>query len=234
MSQLASKEVWNPVREYLFPIESRNVRQCMIEAADWSKSQDFFLSRISSVSLTAIAVIMSAINTPIYLLSAPVKLVLNAVHLNPLKMVTDVAWDLINAVRSFVFVALGVSLIAIGLIIPEQTFVCFSPLFSGTPTEKIKIERDELVARLKLHAQKNVALEATVKQKEKEVTDLDKEVGDCQEKILQLQETIGQRDNPLLDVIQQKDAQIRQLNDQNTQLRQRQLVFRPFGYNLIA
>ena len=232
MSQLAQTENWKPLGEHLFPIESRNVRQCMIDAADWSKEENFFLSRISSVSLTVIAVVMSAVNTLAYLVSAPIELVLNAVHLNPLKMVTNFSWDLINAVRSFVFVALGVSLIVIGLIIPEQTFVCFAPLFAGTPTEKIENEKDEFRAMVRDYSQKSVEWAAAMQQskdglkrKENEIVELHAELGNKDAIIRQLQENIAQRDNPL-------EAQIAELNERNTQLEERQFVFRPFGYNI--
>lgn len=169
MDLASTNECAYSVAEYLFPIESVRVRQLMIEAADWSTNPNQFLARVASVAFAVLALLVSTVNIVIYLLAAPIKVLLNIVQLKPIQLFTDLGWDLVNAIRSFVFVALGISLVVSGLIMPEATFACFGPLLAGTPLEMAEKARENLTMRLKNNSQRNVKIAAVITRQEHDI-----------------------------------------------------------------
>jgi len=132
------------LQKELIPSDSVYVRRAMHEAAVWSMEEDPFSSRAVSVAFAAGAVALSAINTVVYLLATPVKLILNIVQLDPAQLMKDLALGPLNAVRSFVFVALGLTFVALGVIIPKTIFSCFDPEFVGTENDRLRDENARL------------------------------------------------------------------------------------------
>jgi hypothetical protein len=131
-------------QKFFIPANSIWVRRAMKHAALYSQEEGFFYSRCVPVSLAIVAVAFSAINALSYLLQAPVRILLNITCLNPIALVEDMLEDLWSFARSLVFVSLGVTFVAAGLLFPVPIFAYFAPDSSEPYEVRLEIENKDL------------------------------------------------------------------------------------------
>lgn len=173
------------IQRNLIPEKSRYVRFVMQKAADFGSSSNLFYAHVVSVGFAVAAVVMSAFNAISYLLQTPVKILLNIVQFNPLKLVANFVVNLGDVAKSLLFVSLGVTLVVAGFLFPAPIFKHFSPEYYKPKEQRLEEQLDEAkaeVAELKaeraLYSERNNNIDVIIKDNSTEIEGLAKQIED--------------------------------------------------------
>jgi hypothetical protein len=115
------------IQRHLLPQDSVAVRYCMDRASEMTKRRNFFTKHFFPLPFLVAAVAFSFFNAISYFLQIPFITLLNIVRLEPLCFLTHPLACIINALRSALFVGLGLPLLIAGVVFPEAVFIRFAP-----------------------------------------------------------------------------------------------------------
>lgn len=122
----------NVFQKYLIPPNSCGVRWAMQKAGEYGTSENFIQAHITSVAFAISAVVMSFFNALSYFLLIPCYILVDVFSFSPIALFTDIFTGIANSIQSWVFVSLGVSFVAAGLLFPDATFSHFAPEYYQT------------------------------------------------------------------------------------------------------
>lgn len=165
----------NVFQKYLIPEKSSMVRSCMKDAAAYGKSSNFFYAHFVSIAFATTAIALSFLNTFSYIFSAPLRIPMEIVQGNLRGVMMGPLEDITNSIRSFVFVAVGITLVMLGFLFP-QILSHFAPEYSNTLEDRLRQKIDW---------------------QEKKITSLEEELKNTKERLLTASDHIVEKEEEI-------------------------------------